>query len=559
MRKVLWFLSIGLCVAGLVYSVATPAGTSSGASAVAANGPKPKIAWSPCYRDFGPYECGTVQVPLDYDDPGVAAVSIALIRLPATDPAHKIGTLFFNPGGPGGSGVDFILGMGPYIAYSDEVRARFDIVGFDPRGVGRSTTLRCYGNAKQWQYWPYVFPMNAAEEEIWRQVDDILANQCDQRGNKLYDHMSTADAARDLDLLRQAVGDEKLYYVGYSYGTFLGMTYINLFPQNVGRIILDGNIDPIAWSTGAPGESETLPFTYRLKSAVGGQAELKEFFRLCDEGDSPFSGDTENRFKAMADKLKAEPLIITTPSGFSYPFTYADMIGTVWGSMYNSYSWPDLAAFLAGLEAALPADSLGSLLYKLWTTEGFVTKRGFPHYYNAMEAFPAIGCADSDNPQLFAAWHDAAIASEADGYLGPAWTWASSTCLPWGGNKSDRYIGPWNAATAVPVLIANTLYDPATRYEGALTNHDLLPNSGLLTVHGWGHCAFGFSMEGDAAAADYLLHGVLPPEGKVYEQDYVPFKVPDGALAGFSRSMAARAQMTLIQVPDAVRNLVKVK
>jgi pimeloyl-ACP methyl ester carboxylesterase len=521
--------------------------------------PPPKIAWSPCYQGFGPYECGTVQVPLDYDNLGVAAVSIALIRLPASDPVHKIGTLFFNPGGPGGSGVDFILGMGAYIAYSEEVRAQFDIVAFDPRGVGRSTALRCYGADKQWQYWPYVFPMTEGEEEIWREVDETLANQCDQRGSKLYDHMSTADAARDLDLLRQAVGDEKLHYVGYSYGTYLGMTYINLFPQNVGRVILDGNIDPVAWSTGAPGESETLPFTYRLKSAVGGQAEIMEFFRLCDEGDSPFSGNTENRFAAMADKLRAEPLIITTPSGYSYPFTYADLIGTVWGSMYSSYSWPDLAAFLAGLEKMLPADTLGSLLYKLWTTEGFITKRGFPHYYNAMEAFPAIGCADSDNPQVFTAWHDAAVASEADGYLGPGWTWASSTCLPWGGDKSDRYIGPWNAQTDVPILIANTLYDPATRYEGALTNHGLLSNSGLLIVHGWGHCTLGFSLETDLAAADYLLHGELPPEGKVYEQDYVPFQTPAAALSSFSRSMAARAQMTRTMVPDAVRNLVKVK
>jgi len=544
-----------------VFFIAGQANTSKEpAVRPAGGGPPPKISWSPCYKKFGlPFECGTVQVPLDYDNPGVAAVSIALIRVPATDPARKIGTLFFNPGGPGGSGVDFVLSVYPYL-YSDEVRARFDIVGFDPRGIARSTALRCYGNYRQWPFYPSVFPITPEETEIWRQVDDSLAGQCDQRGTKLYDHMATANAARDLDLLRQAVGDDKLNYVGYSYGTYLGMTYINLFPDKVRAVVLDGNLDPIAWSTGEGNQSDTLPFSTRLKSAAGAQATLLEFFRLCDEGESPFHGDTENRFAAMAAQLKAEPLVITTPDGFTYTFTYADLIGTIWGAMYNSYSWPALAEFLAGLEAVLPADALGLRLHKLWAAQGFITKRGFPRYYNYMEGFPAISCADSDNPSFFEAWAAAAAEAEMeDGYLGPAWTWISSICLPWEGEKDDRYVGPWNAGTANPVLVANTLYDPATRYEGALLNHSLLADSGLLTVHGWGHCSWGFSWEADMAASEYLLRGTLPPEGAVYEQDYVPFQA---ATTGWKRSAdarEARMRLAIMTVPDAVRNTVKVK
>jgi len=561
MKKAILCGTLSVFALACVFFIAGQANASKeSAMGIAASGPKPKVSWSPCYKKFGlPFECGTVQVPLDYDRPGIAAVSIALIRVPATDPANKIGTLFFNPGGPGGSGVDFILSVYPYL-YSEEVRARFDIVGFDPRGIARSTALRCYGNYKQWPVYPFVFPMTPEEGGIWGQVDDLLAGQCDKRGTKLYDHMSTADAARDLDFLRQAVGDDMLNYVGFSYGTYLGMTYINLFPDKVRAVVLDGNIDPVAWSIGEGDQSASLPFTTRLKSAAGAQATLLEFFRLCDEGDSPFHGDTENRFAVMAAKLKAEPLVITMPDGFTYFFTYADMIGTVWGALYNSYVWPDLAQFLADLESMLPADALGLSLYKLWDSQGFITKRGFPNYYNWMEGFPAISCADSDNPTFFEAWSAAAASSELeDGYLGPGWTWASSICLPWGGDKGDRYVGPWDAATANPVLIANTLFDPATRYEGALTNHGFLAGSGLLTVNGWGHCTWGFSWEADMAVAEYLLRGTLPPEGTVYNQDYVPFHVTTAGLKGKADAREARVRLTRMTVPDAVRNSVKVE
>jgi pimeloyl-ACP methyl ester carboxylesterase len=561
MKKVLGYLTLAACALAFVFFIAGQAGTSGASAAVAAaDGPKPKISWSPCYKEFGlPFECGTVQVPLDYNNPGVAAVSIALVRLPATDPAHKIGTLFFNPGGPGGSGVDFILYLGPYL-YSDEVRARFDIVGFDPRGVARSTALRCYGNARQWPVYPFPFPMTPLEEMLWYNTDLSLAAQCDQRGSKLYDHMSTADTARDLDLLRQAVGDEKLTYLGYSYGTYLGLSYVNLFPDKVRAVVLDSNIDPIAWSVGEGNQSATLPFSTRLRSAAGAQATLNEFFRLCDEGESPFSGDTANRFAIMAAKLKAEPLIITTPEGYTYEFTYAHLIGNTLGPMYDSFSWPYLADFLAGLEAALPPTELGARLYKLWDSQGFVTKRGFPRYYNWMEGFPAIACADSDNPNTIAAWSAAAAASDIeDGYFGPLWTWISSICLPWGGEKDDRYIGPWNHVTSKPVLLVNNVYDPATRYENAILVQNLLPNSRLLTVNGWGHCTFWYSWQADMAVSDYLLYGTLPDEGTVYNQDYVPFKVEMTGISSFGRAMEARARLTRMTVPDAVRNFVKVK
>ena len=245
-------------------------------------------------------------MPLDHARPRGAAISIAVIRLPATDPTRRIGSLFLNPGGPGGSGVDFTLFAGPFL-YTEEVRARFDLVGFDPRGIMRSTALRCFGTPRQWApyFTRFAFPITPEEEAIWIASDRYLVQACDQRGGRIIDHMTTADVARDLDLLRQAVGDSRLTYAGYSYGSYLGVTYANLFPDKVRALVVDGVLDPIAWATGRAGEGSRIPFSTRLRSDVGAQATLNEFFRLCDANpDNPrvlgpdgctFSGNSAGR------------------------------------------------------------------------------------------------------------------------------------------------------------------------------------------------------------------------------------------------------------------------
>ena len=226
----------------------------------------PRVSWSPCYRELGlPFECGTVQVPLDHDGPAEAAISIALVRLAATGPGARIGSLFFNPGGPGGSGVDFLLGFAPFIPpplrllRSHRLRpARHSTkhggaLLREPPSMGRLLT-------------PFPFPVTAADEAVWAAADQYLIGACDQRAASSIDHMSTADAARDLDLLREAVGDELLWYVGYSYGSYLGVTYANLFPDRFRALVVDGVLDPVAWATGAPGEAATLPFSTRVRA-----------------------------------------------------------------------------------------------------------------------------------------------------------------------------------------------------------------------------------------------------------------------------------------------------
>jgi pimeloyl-ACP methyl ester carboxylesterase len=216
-----------------------------------------------CGEGFEAFQCATAVVPLDYDRPKGKQITLALARLPAANPSRRIGSLFLNPGGPGGSGVDFVLEAGPFL-YSDEVRARFDLVGFDPRGIMRSSPLRCYETFDEAiaDLWPISFPVTRAEERLWVRSDRAIARACAERGGPILDHMSTANVARDMDLLRRAVGDRKLTYAGYSYGSYLGATYANLFPGKVRALVVDGVLDrspgpPAAATRPAPCRSRT--------------------------------------------------------------------------------------------------------------------------------------------------------------------------------------------------------------------------------------------------------------------------------------------------------------
>ena len=499
----------------------------SGASVSAA--PPPRLSWNGCYAQFGPFQCAQLRVPLDYSQPGGGVISLALVRLPASDPQHRIGSLLINPGGPGGSGVDFAVFAAQFL-YSDAIRARFDIVGFDPRGTNRSTPLRCFGTPKQWgpYFTPFAFPMTQQEEREWIAADRYLDSSCAQRGGAIASHMATADVARDMDVIRQAVGDSRLTYAGYSYGTFLGVTYANLFPDRVRAVIVDGVLDPIAWTTGRGNEAATLPFSTRLHSDIGAQATLNEFFRLCDAGGTAcaFAPNSASRFAALASKLKQHPIPVVLPFG-AVDLNYSILIAITLGSMYNSLGWEFFAQVLALIEAQADPATLGNAIQDFLFQIAYVNKRGFPHYPNLVEGFPGVACSDTVNPSSYSAWGPAGAAADAaTGYFGRIWTWVSSICAEWPFSDTARYLGPFTAHTANPVLVVGNVFDPATRYEGAQTVAGLLPNSRLLTVHGWGHTSLQLSQCADAVAAAYLLSVSLPAPGTVCEQDHVPFTTP---------------------------------
>jgi pimeloyl-ACP methyl ester carboxylesterase len=548
-RRVVLAALVAVLAATLVTVPA--AGARPASSNAAPASAVPELAWADCGDGF---QCATAQVPLDYDRPRGAKIELALIRLPATDQGGKLGSLFLNPGGPGGSGVEFVRAVGPLL-YSDEVRARFDLVGFDPRGINLSTPLRCYETLEEaladWVL-PFAFPVTRAEERAWIRSDRLVARACARRGGPILDHMSTANVARDLDLLRRAVGDAKLTYAGYSYGSYLGATYANLFPGKVRALVVDGVLDPVAWSTGRGDQARTLPFSTRLRSDQGTGATLKEFFRLCDAGgpNCAFSGgDPERRFARLAARLLREPVLLPDETGALVPFTYADLVVTALGAMYDPGSWPDLAGFLQALWELTSPQAAAASLQGLWARLGALQQEDYPNF---IEGFPGVACSETHNPANVGAWARAARASDRRfPYFGRPWTWTSSICEPWPGWDEDHYDGPWTRTTSNPVLVVNPLFDPATRYQGAVTLDRLLPRSRLLTLAGWGHTTLFSSACIDAHVSHYLLTSQVPGKGTVCQPDVVPF----AEAAPVQAQQAAGASARTAVIPPTIRRM----
>jgi pimeloyl-ACP methyl ester carboxylesterase len=496
--------------------------------------PVPVLTWAGC---GGGFQCTRATVPLDYDQPNGPTISLALRRLPAGDQARKIGSIFINPGGPGGSGVEFVTEFG-HEMFTDQVRARFDIIGFDPRGVGRSTPLRCFHTFEVLldAYHPETmqFPVTRADEDLWIAADGRVAPACAARNPALLNHMSTANVARDLDLLRRAVGDRGLTYWGISYGSILGSTYANLFPDKVRALALDGVADPIAWYTGRGNDADRVPMFNRIGTNRATYATLQQYFALCDAagpGCALSDGSPARRFEALAVELLREPVILEE-QGETFEVGYDEMISTTLDFLYFPDEWPQLAEMIRGAEEAVAARSattatravlrLRAMQARLGAVRAALAQEPYP---NEVEAGPGVACSDTDNPSHATAWRQTARVSDlASPYFGRPWTWESSLCAAWPGVDTDRYTGPFTATTANPILLVNPTYDPATPYTGAQAVARLLPRSRLLKVEGWGHTAFlAGSTCADRAVSRYLLQIVLPAPGTVCAVDHVPF------------------------------------
>ncbi|WP_165989725.1 alpha/beta hydrolase [Streptomyces sp. YIM 98790] len=452
-------------------------------------------------RDGTAWECATLTVPLDYSDPGGRTLEIAMIRARAAEEGgERIGSLLFNFGGPGGSGV---VTLPAFAEEYSALRERYDLVSFDPRGVGASAGVKCLSDKRLDEYFASeLVPDNAAEERELLDRIQTFADGCGTEHPDLLPHLTTTNTARDMDLMREVLGDDELHYFGISYGTQLGGVYANLFPERVGRALLDAVVDP----TRTDAESA-------LGQAKGFQTALEAFLEDCArEDDCPLGtdpGQGQQRLVELMDGLAGDPMPTQNPDR---PLTRSLAWSGIAQSLYSQDFWPFLTQ---GLEDALdPDDPDGTILLALGDAMNGRASDGT--YSTLQSSFLAINCADSslryDTGDVTRRLPEFRSASPVFGE-GLAWSMLGCTGWPVEGQRPHPVVA---AEGSAPILLMGTTGDPATPYEGTERMREALGEdiAVVLTYEGEGHGAYssGNACVQDAANA-YLLRGTLPESG----------------------------------------------
>jgi pimeloyl-ACP methyl ester carboxylesterase len=454
-----------------------------------------RLDWQPCDDGF---QCARLLVPFDYNRPDGRRFSLPVIRLPATDPSRRIGALVVNPGGPGGSGVQYALGARS--EFPAAVRARFDIVGFDPRGVGASEpALTCMTGPELDQYFATDDePANAAQlAEVIRE-SKLYAARCEQRSAALLPYVGTQNAARDLDVLRSALGQSQLTYLGKSYGTYLGAWYAQLFPTHVRALVLDGAVDP-----------DTPSLADDITQAEGFQVAFRSFAAWClASAPCPLPSVNAGVTKTQALITRANATPLASQLGDGQVADGAMLLNGIAAALYSTAYWPDLKIGLTGAFAGngTVLVELANLLYE---------RNPNGTYTNLADADTAISCLDRPWPHSLDAFQSAAAAAARVAPLfGAPIVWGSLACAYW---PVPAYPLPRiRAAGARPILVVGTLRDPATPYRQAQALAADLASGVLLGWDGDGHTAYG---EGsacvDTIVNDYLIDLAVPRSGRV--------------------------------------------
>ncbi|MGW0751439.1 alpha/beta hydrolase [Streptomyces sp. NPDC002587] len=457
------------------------------------------------------WQCATLDVPLDYAKPEGETIPLALIRAKARDQKNRIGSLVFNFGGPGGSGITTLPGAAKEY---EALRSRYDLVSFDPRGVGRSVPVRCEDDKQLDEYYAQdSSPDTPQEEKAF--TDNIRGYQqaCEKNSAKVLPHVSTSDAARDMDRIRQALGDEKLHYFGISYGTELGGVYAHLFPKNVGRAVFDAVVDPTKTSEEGA-----------LAQAKGFQLALGNFAQDCvDRGDEcRLAGSTAKEIEDGVIKLQKDLAAQPVPGIGDRMLTESAATNGIAQALYSKELWPLLEQ---GLDEA--DGGQGQLLMALSDALNGRDQQG--NYSNIGAANTAINCADSkDRYTLEQTKAKLPAFRSASPVFGDFLGWAMMGCTGW------PVAGAWetpdvSAPGAAPILVIGNTGDPATPYEGARKMVERLgPGVGVeLTYKGQGHGAYN---SGDMCVQDavnaYLLEGKTPAAGTVCTAGVTPSAPP---------------------------------
>jgi pimeloyl-ACP methyl ester carboxylesterase len=442
------------------------------------------------------FDCATISVPLDYAHPDRQDIQLQLLRVHDSDDHAPAGSLLVNPGGPGGSGLDLALGLAGQLATT--VLAHFDIIGFDPRGVGASSPIECLTDAEK-------DDLNAASPDIRttagfskaKSLAKFVASKCSAKYGSQLQYYNTVETAHDLDQIRQAVGDPRMNYLGFSYGTELGAQYLHLFPQQVRVAVLDGAVDPLT--------DDITSFANQLQ---GFESAFDQFAAWC-RAHSPCRdlGDPRQAVYQLQARAKAKP-IPSSAAGETRKATPAIVDTGVLSALYSQDRWSSLGtALLDGRRG----DSRG-----LFQLADDYNQRFGGHYTNISEANTTISCNDSP-PGPTDTKIRAITASWVKRFpMFGLWSAASLfSCQQW---QPHRTVPPKPTAVdaANKVLVIGNLHDPATPYQGAKDLTRTLGDAELLTWNGEGHTSY---LQGssciDSYVNSYLVNGALPPEGKV--------------------------------------------
>ena len=489
-------VAVLVLIAGCASRPATrgaPGAVGPGSTVPGANGAAvPALAWRGCGGDF---QCATVTVPLDYRRPTGPTIDLAAIRLPARDRAARLGAVAVNFGGPGAPGVG---GLRRLARRFEALRDRLDVVAVDPRGTGSSAPVRCGAFDGE-----PVAPSGAPPDPgFWERAAEP-GRACAAASGELVSHLSTANAARDLDLVRQALGDDRLSVYGYSYGTYLGATYANLFPDHTRALVVDGALDLVANAAGAPG-TEDRPVDVRGVVDSGRDDALGGVLDACAAAGPARcalarTGDPRARFADVA--------AAAVRSG-----TSAALGERIADAMETTGRLPGLMRSLAALAERAPPSG------------GVVPPAHDAAVPAHSTSFLAVQCTDSVTPD--ASRMDAALRAgqAAHPLFGSLAVLSTAACVGWPADP-DRYLGPWNAPLSAPTLVVQTRFDPQTPREGARATASQLAASRLLLVDGVGHTTLDApSRCAQDAVATYLLDPTrLPAEGTECPADAPPF------------------------------------
>ncbi len=473
-------------MATLLASVASPAGAAK-------SPPKALLQWSSCQNGF---ECARLSVPLDDTVAHGPTISLALMRIPATDPSQRIGSLVVNPGGPGASAVSYIHDEARNLPAA--VRARFDVVGFDPRGTGGSAPLHCASHLDSFYNLEFA-PTNDAARQALVAGTQTLVNECKAKDGAELPYLSTERTARDMDRVRAALGDGQLSYLGYSYGTYLGALYADQYPTHVRAMVLDGAVDPALSAT-----------AQQIEQAEGFERDLDLFLASCSTDTSCAfhrGGNSAAAYDALRRRLDQGPIPAGgAGDGRSLNATEFD-IGVTQFLYFGRKGWTDLAQ---ALDTADKGD--GSTMLN---ASDQYTQRNSDGSYDEMDAaFLAIGCVDGPDVGGLAGLR--AIEEQAAAVaprVGRSVVNNSLACAIWPVAAQTPPVP--HAVGAPPIVVIGNTDDPATPLTGAQDLATELRSGVLVTVNSAQHTAYASGNACvDAIVNRYLLTRVPPPAGQ---------------------------------------------